>query len=159
MGDILGPAVNPGQEGTGFTSSHIASPYTEYTVTVRYRYRSGRTSVPRGDGGTVAARLQLHAPFAQKVVEWTAVRVGAPPDLPDPTPTSSNEELAEYDILPQATTLEPDGQTRRYTVAGLYVYHVSEPDWLEQGIPFPTPPYQVARNGRLTRANFVGGII
>ncbi len=110
---------------------------------------SGGGSTAPSDSATARPAcviVQTCAPYGRKTVRFHIIRVGAQPELPDPTPQSVNETLKNCETKiagPQAT---PDGKDFIWTASGTYVYHLTRPYWASDGLVGGSSP---ADNTRL----------
>jgi hypothetical protein len=111
-----------------FSQSHEDAPYTQFTIQSEFREQSGRLGIPvAGPPGTPAKMIQFHAPIQERVVRWTATRVGSIPELPSPNTGSSNEVLISKRIIPEAPKPYRSGNFSLFRVTGEYVYQILQP--------------------------------
>lgn len=114
-----------------FTQEEADGPYTQYTVTIRYRWVGNvvqQAVAGTSDDQDQTCRVyQTARPTCQKVVAWSASRLGAKPSLPSPVSSDSDLTLAlaEFVVPPPQTTATGDGYI--YTVSGVYTYYCSTP--------------------------------
>lgn len=129
---------------TQFTLDEEQGHYGEYSVQTHYASDMGvlpvPLSVPAQDGTTVRY-VTVSGHVMQKEVHWQVSRKKLKPQLPSPTPSSSNEVLLRQIIspcIPHQTEL--DGTTITYVVSGVYIYGLRRPITLADGLPMGTAP-------------------
>lgn len=137
---------------TGFTESNAKAPYVEFTLESHYFWREGLVQMPvaeppAGDKASgLAARTSCEivrecAPYGWKEVRFSAVRLGAVPEVPHPLSyrASENEVFDRQDVV---VTAPPRGMTeQRWSIRGVYVYLLIRPIWAEDGLRAGKVPY------------------
>lgn len=133
----------------GFSADHNRAPYTTYKHTIAYFTKEGvMQGKPAGPEGTPAELIRVHAPVSKKVVIWTVEREGEMPTLPDPTPKSDNEYLADKVFFPSNPQLLADGKTRLYSIAGMFTYLLKKPHDPKDGtMTFGKAPFDKGDGG------------
>lgn len=122
--DSASPEVGP---PTNFTSENTRHPYHTYKVRTRYVWNDGMTSMAvAGPNGTAAEVIKVSAACGMKIVEWTATRHGANPQIPTPTSTDENQVRHSFEVVTESPDMMADG-TYVYTVSGKYVYLLRKP--------------------------------
>lgn len=122
--------------------------YTDYQIINRYeksqhRYMLGVTSTGGFAGGT-AAFVQLANPTLLWISDWTASRVGVPPEIPDPflSAIQSGWVLLDEMVEPVSVVLISDGVNPIYRISGTYVYGKLNPSTiLLNDIAYGRPPW------------------
>lgn len=105
-----------------------------------HRYMMGITS-PQGFNGASSAFVQLAAPTLMWVCDWTAMKQGDVPDIPDPVAYGSWVLLDIHLELPDVN-VAADGVTPVYRVSGVYFYGNLAPNYnVFANVVFPKPPY------------------
>ncbi len=139
--------------------------FTNYEVTSHYerdrhRYMLGITS-PGGFAGDSVAFVQLAAPTLLWVVEWTASKLLAQPEVPAPTSVDARWVILDEHVDLPKITVAPDGVTPLYTISGVYVYGCRNPSpVIFTDTIFPRPPWlQDAFQRTISPGKVVGGII
>jgi hypothetical protein len=111
-----------------------------------------------------SVNLQLFQATAKKVVEWSVERIGAVPELPDPTVPQSyanNFTLLNATVTPLMLEAAPDGYSVVYRCSGVYTYSIVNPAQI-QNITFDIPPWlNITANAytELQASDFEDGII
>jgi hypothetical protein len=117
-----------------------------------HRYMAGITS-PDGFAGDSVAFFQLASPTLLWVVEWTVLKIGETPPIPNPYgPTvfdlgSPNPTIPRWVLLddhynPAMITVAPDGVSALYRLSGSYVYGCKNPSVISiADLEFSRPPW------------------
>ncbi len=149
----VGPLT--GDFGGKFTNEGASSAaWDDYLITNRYeksqcRYMMGVTS-PDGfsNQGSIqkVAFAQLASPTLLWMVDFTAMRTGQKPNIPNPNVGRISQKgewilLSEH-LEPLMVTLAADGDTPIYRISGTYIYGNTAPDfYLSRDINFPRAPW------------------
>lgn len=149
IGDVIAEVVT---NAAKYIPSAQPAIYIDYIARNRYegdyhRYMMGITS-PGGFQGKSVAFCQLAAKTLLWVSDWTALREGYPPDIPDPE--SKNENWILLDVIPETgtPTLKPDGATVLYRISGTYVYGCVNPNAnIYKDVVFCVPPWMDVSKG------------
>ncbi len=188
VSDNTGPVVTIGTSAdlptirTKFSTSQAQNLYTDYKVDTKIVtdtgimqvansgavssnssagvYSSGSGSSSGSDSDSVF--LTYSRPTQRKIVEWTAERSGAMPDVPNAQPVDSNLVLIDSGHIQVCEpSLLTDGFTLSYRVAGRYVYGMKKNLSPTADLVFPAVPWQSDYYGdnTLTATNFLDGII
>lgn len=94
----------------------------------KHRYMMGIAS-PDGFQGTCVAFVQLASDTLLWICDWTAMKPGEAPTIPDPDELGSqNWVLLDQHYEPAAIILGPDGVSPFYRISGVYVFGHKCPD-------------------------------
>lgn len=126
-----------------------ASEWADYRVFHRYesdlcRYMMGVAS-PQGYRGSSVAFVQLHAPKVVWIVDWTACKEGAQPNVPDPFSVGSQWVLLDVHLESAMLGLKPDGQTVVWRLSGTYFFGHRNPG---DGTAYSTSVFNIAQYPR-----------
>ncbi len=143
------PGVTVAQVGFDDNQGHYVTgdgTFTDYYIESRYegdyhRYMAGVTS-PGGFNGGTAAFFQLAAPTLLWIVEWTAAKWEAQPEVPDPNIATASDWVL-LDAWFTTAMLLPDGSGNKalYRISGTYVYGCVAPDAnFVNNVSFPRQP-------------------
>ena|SRR5436190_3669199 len=125
-----------------WAAAHIAAPFPSWSMTQsHFRDQGVLLSPVAGPPGTKADVIQVCAPFGGKIVNFTAVRIGMPPIVPDSAPSIDNYVLSKEFVNTHAPLLSEDGQTQLHVVTGTYIYLALLPLTPQDGFPMGTTPY------------------
>jgi len=103
----------------------------------RHTYMLGLTS-PNGFNGNSVAFVQLASPTLLFIVDWTACKMGAVPEIPDPTINDTNWVLLDDHWEPTAPGVPGNNITGIYRISGCYVYgHLNPQDPTYTQVQFP----------------------
>lgn len=133
-------------EGTGYVEETDASHDVDTMLVSRYPveqhvYMMPITS-PSGFANQTAAFVQLAAPTMAWAFDWTIMREGSRPAVPDPTPIDTNWVLLYATPEPMMVTVGVDGVTPVYRLSGTYVYgRKTAPSQIYDAVNFPRPPW------------------
>ena len=133
-----------------------SSVFTDYMVKNHYERDLHRYMLPVTDPdqtyqpgvGTstrsrdAAAFVQLARPTLLLVVEWTAMKINAEPQIPDPAAMAPDWVL--LDVMPATTMIAvmADGVTPMYRMEGVYVYGHKRPNAdVFKNVTFPLAPW------------------
>jgi hypothetical protein len=83
---------------------------------------AGSNTSPTAFGGAVTSVVRLGAPRVIWTCEWTACRMGAEPDVPDPESPPAGWTLLDANLTNAAAGIGPDGVSPIYRVSGVYSY-------------------------------------
>lgn len=144
--------------------------WTDYLVNNRiehdgHRYMMGVTHPdgfrPSSGSACTVAFVQLAAPTALWIADWTASRLNVPPDIPDPDAVPAGWVLLDKIIEPAQIGLMADGETPVYRISGTYFYGHCIPGETEDLTVYPVPPWleQDRINRTISRSNYKDGII
>lgn len=103
-----------------------ASPgvYTDYRIDSRYRVKTHKmqlsTSVANNNTGSVI--VQLGNPISQRVVTWTAEKIGDTPLVPTPASLDPNAVIMDWEISPCEKVVGSDGVSIVHRISGAYTY-------------------------------------
>lgn len=98
--------------------------YRESNQDGRYEWDPGVIQCPvAGPVGTPCELLRLHGGAAKRIVNWTAERVGAQPQVPSPLTQNPNEVTGHVMVMPCTPAFAPDG-TPFYRLSGRYEYYL-----------------------------------
>ncbi len=127
------------------------------SVELRPRYHKGMGRIPRTEQrlGGLTRVIQVSAPSVRHVVEWSAERVGAPPEVPPEEHPDPNFTLLDSHWVPGVVDIGADGVTPIFTASGRYEYAVVDPSKLEAGAVFTPAAAEVY--GRGTAPVLAGG--
>lgn len=142
-------APSPPQEGLtlptdalGILAPPIDGIQVDMAVECRYEkdghiYMLGLTSPTPFQGSSVAF-VQLASPTLLFIADWTACKMGAQPEIPDPNINDPNWVLLDDHWEPVAPTVPADILNRVYRISGCYVYGHRNPAILTyQNVTFP----------------------
>ncbi len=97
---------------------------------------------PDGFAGQTCAFVQLAAPTLAWVFDWTIMREGSQPAIPDPTPQDTDWVLLCATPEPMMQTVQIDGNTPVYRMSGTYVYgRRTAPANPYTAVCYPRPPW------------------
>lgn len=116
--DAPAPAVRAevgGDDGVT-TDFHCWSHYEKDQVTY-----AGALTSPDGYAGDDVGVVRLGRPVLIWLVEWTALRVGLPPIVPDPAAPAGWRLLDEH-VTPAVQGVGPSGADSVMRISGVYVY-------------------------------------
>jgi hypothetical protein len=118
----------------------------DYEVRNRYYAPTRRHALPvaspYGFDGSSTAFVQLAAKTLLWVLDWTAYKVGAVPDIPDPESQDPDWVLLSDHYEPASLELSADRVTGRWRISGVYVYAKKNPAAKTyQDAAFPAPPW------------------
>ena len=132
-----GKYTQPSSDNTVVADTKIFSRYEKD----RGVYAAGISS-PDGFKGDSVAFFQLFSPVLLWIVDWTSCKVGAKPEVPDPTSKDSNWILLDENWEPSMMSLMPDGETPIFRLSGTFVYGCRNPKAkTNQNVTFPRPPW------------------
>ncbi len=120
--------------------------FTDYMVSNRYE-KDGHVyllpiSSPTPFNGQSCAFVQLAAPTLVWIADWTACCWTKQPQIPDPTPNSSNWVLLDEHYEPGMLEMGPDAFSPLYRISGTYFYGCVNPNATTvNDIQFGRPPY------------------
>lgn len=113
----------------------------------RHRYQLPLTS-PNGFQGASCAFVQLAAPTAAWVCDWSCeyrTNPGDYPRYPDPVPNLNNIVLLDVVLMPDMVEQGADGTSTMYRISGTYyygykdakkaVFYHGRPPWMSQKVP------------------------
>jgi hypothetical protein len=126
----------------------------------RKRYMAGVSS-PDGFRGNASAFFQLAAPTLLWVVDWTAAKSGAQPEIPDPDGLVNPDwVLIDEYYEPVNIVVGADAATPFYRLSGMYVYGLRRPsDKTVDDIVFGRPPWLQDLFGRtMPRSKLMVGL-
>lgn len=110
----------------------------------------GSPGDPDGQGSLAASFVQLALPTLLWIVEWTASRFDAVPEIPNPTIPGNTQLSAQKWVFmhEQIDTadiqLAPDGVTPLYRISGVYVYGNTNPNnQTIREVRFGRPPWML----------------
>ncbi len=133
INDLVADVPTPYPTDPGVAAFELSTQYNrQEEIDVSYEDFSGNYICPRTYPEAAPEILNVHAPYSTRVVKFTVERVGAPPFIPSPVPTSYNEVLLYRKTIPAAPVIAPDGN-RVYRVSGLYIFGIT------QAMPMPGP--------------------
>lgn len=138
---------------------------TDYQINGHYekdgkRYMAGVSS-PDGFRGNAAAFFQLAAPTLLWIVDWTAAKWGAQPEVPDPDGLVNSDWILLDDMYqPVSIVIGADGVSPFYRLSGTYVYGCRRPsDKTIDDIIFGRPPWlQDVFDRTMPRAKLMEGL-
>lgn len=105
-----------------------AGVYTQVELNTEHRQQQQKMQLPVGKKGASSVIIQTAEPTQQRVVAWTASKIGERPKVPDPTPADPNAEVLDIIINPGKVEPSADGVNLKYTVSGEYVYAYKRAD-------------------------------
>lgn len=119
----------------------------DYTIVNKYLfdpgvYTNGVTS-PGGFNGLSVSFVQLRSATLLWLADWTALKGGAVPEIPDPFSVSPDWTLLE--VMPEMPAVVPasDGVLPLYRVSGRYIYAHNKPSkTIYDQLNFPRLPTQ-----------------
>lgn len=127
-------------------SSYNQGVFVDYAINNRFEnskqiYMNG-VAAPGGFNGQTAVFCQLTASTLLLVVDWTASKAGAKPQIPDPASKNSNWVFLYELYEPSHLELDGTGNSVIYRISGCYVYgakngNKSQTDYLS----WPIPPW------------------
>lgn len=146
VGPLLGPPAATAQS---------TLPYEIYKVRMSYINKTGFDVLPashRRDtltedddynkaGFAKNQKVRLHGPKLRLVIEWTAERIGGPPELPDPCAGDCNYVLITNSIATEELQIVPGGGFL-HSVSGRYEYGII--DTTKVPLAAALPPFIIA---------------
>jgi hypothetical protein len=126
--------------------------FNDYVIENRYfhnrhAYMLGVTS-PGGFNGMSAAFVCLAAPTMLWVSDWTAMRTGRQPPIPNPAGLADGNWIFLYALpVTRNVALAPDGISVMYRISGTYVYGKKNPagqtkaEELFEDVRYGRPPW------------------
>lgn len=93
----------------------------------------------------------------KRVCYWSAEKANSAPAMPDPDLNGDNSTLLEKRFTPMSIDLAADGVTKIYTLKGMYVYGINDPD--EETMYYGIPPYIDDDYSTTSFGNYQHGII
>lgn len=104
--------------------------YDGYVVTTQYKREGGKVAIPVFnplEDGSEIVTVQRRPPMTVRIVEITAERNNAPPELPDfediaDSSGDGGAVLLRSNVSPISPQLEPDGRTVLYSMKARYEY-------------------------------------
>lgn len=133
--DFTGDPFGGDDRGQASGLTEEAFSYPETTIDVKYVLYPGvrvqRPASQTGAGETVV----LHAPFWNKIVQFSYEKIGSWPTVPHWDTGNPNEVLVRAEVTPAKPA--EGGNLRVFRVSGLYVYELLQPPGADAG-PFPT---------------------
>lgn len=129
-GEVELQVVEPGQIGEvrdlTTDDAHVdeteKGAYQDYIITQAHVQSQQTFQLPVADEKAECRFVQVAKPVQQRIVNFSAVKVGAKITLPDPTPADANMVLLSQRIEPAQLELLADGITYRHRINGTYVY-------------------------------------
>lgn len=106
-------------------TEEIGPPYTDYQIRSRYEPDRGIYMIPVASRTSLPpAFIQLNSPSLLWIVDWTALRAGSAPKIPNKNPTTPNSVWLLLDEVYEPVMLQqgPNGSTSLYRVSGTYIY-------------------------------------
>lgn len=139
-----------------FNSENERAPYDNLSQQTKYIYRSGLIQIPSsGPDGSLCEFSRTHAPYGQKIVIFSAGRVGAVPIMPSPEPQDSNEVLLEAEICADVPRLNAVSQPM-IQVSGYAIFGLVNPLFWKDTLAMGVAPYDSTSPALyvITPANF-----
>ena len=116
-------------------------PGSWYDSSMKAEGRTNTASIYNREGFVKNKKVRRHGPTMRLVVEWSAERIGTPPEIPDPCPDDCNYVLMENGLsLPEVTRSASGAYT--HSISGRYVYGVLDTTTVPMAAPLP--PFIVA---------------
>ncbi len=163
QGDDLDLATLAGllnnQPPGSFTIDHEVGRYEVWDVVTTYTWDEGLAQMPvaqdaaKDSEGAPSPRedrpacevVRHSAPTGQKLVTWTARRVGRPPAVPHPTVfADDNSTFLGSKIDVHAPKLQL-ALNRVFEAKGVYTYALLRPVWCEDGLAAGATPYDTTK--------------
>jgi hypothetical protein len=127
-------------------NSRLESDRTRYMVPV---------TAPNGFQGKTVSIVQLASPVLLWIVDWTAMRTGDKPLIPDPTTNDPNWVILDEIYEPASQVSLTDGVNRLYRISGTFIYgHVNPAADILSYVIFPIPPWLTDNAERLFGTNY-----
>lgn len=128
------PAFSPTPQAVGIPSEEVIQTPQYGQLAPQQASGSGATVPDTAASNRPAAKIiQVGAPTGEKIVRFEIARLGAQPEIPDPTPRNENEVLAFSRVQISAPQPSADGNDFVWSAVGVYVYHLSQPYWASDG--------------------------
>lgn len=120
---------------TQVVDQYAAAPLTTFEMNTYYFTYGGNMQIPvAGPDGTPCRIVKVHAGCGKKIVTWTAERLGAWPEIPDPAAADpANEVLDDVQVIPSAPLLSTNGRDHEFKICGVYVYLLRTPPDASKG--------------------------
>ena len=113
----------------------------------RFHKDTGRVAMTEQREGGLTRVVKVRAASVRHVVEWSAERVGAPPEVPPEEHPDQNFALLESSWVPGVVDIGADGVTPIFSASGRYEYAVLDPSKLEAGAVFTPAAAEVYGRG------------
>ncbi|MBX6313090.1 MAG: hypothetical protein IRY99_09285 [Isosphaeraceae bacterium] len=136
------------------------SVYTDYQIDSDWYDDPQVAAAPSTMPGVPTAYYNLGSPVQERVVRWTAERVGAKPAIPLPEPDpESNYVLLSKVISPAHRQLTADGQAEVYRVTGVYRYGLKIPKERVPSLDLGLLPWMASGYDAITPSDYDNTII
>lgn len=162
-----------GNKGGQVTSNPIRSDFIntqgiiQIPIASNINTSSGSSSGNPGSQNSTPScvNIQLFQPTSKKVTKWSVERLGALPEIPDPTVPQSyntNYTLLANNISTNGIEIMADGYTPIFRASGEYSYSLLTSVQLNDYLPFDIPTWvnlQANQNTQIIPSDFEQGII
>ncbi len=131
--------------------------YTYYTIKNRYTTRGRRVALPIAkavdasgqdvEGGPSVKIIGLSPGICHRIVHIMAEQVGKYPRVPAPEDIAADipQYLIDYDTVPHAPELLPDGASQLFRIEAKYTYALERPPQVNESIPVGALPIDTTK--------------